>query len=140
MYNLVDISITKGLTLLATFAGVSALTVYETTKAVLNSEIKITYSQLLVIAIVVVFLIVMVYFIMKKLSNRLMFVEGTDVILSTKVYPIMSSGKYNCLNNKIYCTWVVEKEFKHEWINQNQLLACEKTERREQKGKESFWN
>ena len=135
--NFLDVSITKGLTLLVTFAGISTVTVYETTKTVLNSEIKI--SHLLVIAIIVVFLIVMVYYVRKKLSNRLMFMEGTEVVLSTNVYPIMSSGKYNCLNNKIYCTWVVEKQFKHEWINQNQLLAYKKTERMVPKRNESFW-
>ena len=138
--SFLDISITKGLTLLLTFASVSTVTVYETTKTALNYEIRIKFSHLLVIVIIVVFLIVIVYYIKKKLSNRLMFAEGTEVILSTNVYPIMSSGKYNCLNNKIYCTWVVEKQFKHEWINQNQLLAYKKTERIVQKKNESLWS
>jgi SNF family Na+-dependent transporter len=138
--NFLDVSITKGLTLLVTFAGISTVTVYETTKTALNSEIKIRFSHLLVIVIIVVFLIVMVYYIRKKLSNRLMFTEGTEVILSTNVHPIMSSGKYNCLNNKIYCTWVVEKQFKHEWINQNQLRTYKKTERIVPKKNESFWS
>lgn len=65
--------------------------------------------------------LLVIYIFYKKLKSKQKFIEGTQVILTTNTHPIMSAGKYCFINNKVKCTWVVDKAIKSEYINQNLL-------------------
>ncbi|MBI1341803.1 MAG: hypothetical protein GC171_02590 [Terrimonas sp.] len=120
--KLIETSVEKIIALFAIVTGLSVFAIAKATKALLSQKIVLTVSQLLAFTVGLILLVIFIALVRKKLKAKQKFEEGTRVILSTHTYPVMSAGSYNFINNKVHCSWTHEKEVKHQWINQNQLI------------------
>lgn len=120
--KLLELSLQKGVTLLALIFGISSFSVWGVFKLWFNYKFEISLGQFLVSLLIEFFIIVLILYTRKKLSSKRKFNEGTQVILSTLYLPIMTAGKYNFMNNTVQCTWSDKEGIKSKWINQNQLV------------------
>ena len=139
---LIEKSLTTGLLIISTVTGVTAFSIWELTKNMLNYQVKISVSTLLGLLFIVGILSVLFWYTRLKLLSKKLFTEGTKVILSTGRSPVMSAGKYNFLNNKVLCTWAPDQKITHEWVNQNLLKEYEAPSYRppQNRSKTGYWN
>ncbi|OJV33671.1 MAG: hypothetical protein BGO29_02145 [Bacteroidales bacterium 36-12] len=117
-----ELSIGKGIGVLVLFGSSLIYGINSLIRKFFNYQIVLTISSVVLIILVISIFIFIITYILKKRKCKSKFVEGTEVTLSD-YFPVLVTGKYNCLNNKVHCQWYDFNscEFKSKWIYQDSL-------------------
>ena len=123
--KLLEFSLEKVVVFFTLISGITTFSLWSGIKKFFIYKLEIEVSVLIASLFLLICVVFILYYIVKRLRSKQKFPEGTQVILTSKNSPVMSAGKFNFLNNKVLCIWPNNKTIHKEWINQNQLEEYE---------------